>query len=525
MIKNTIYLFSAVILCFVESYSFADVQSTREVLGYFSANDPKILKSYDHLAKAWVEYQTSNPKQFDLNKLLKAIEFAAEKQARQVQEDTEISYILSSMGTSEVLWNISSSRNVNILISALLKDTLKSNHATEQEIATLFGSRVLYIVQEITNDSTQENDLSKIYEMSLDGQLIKLAEALYTAKELYSLPAGPTEQQIEVSYVWAEELLSALRGTINSNLENTLQVQIEDYKNKIIGQHIVVDHRKRFHMSSWDDENYWSSKVAGYAVILDNGTEWWVDPALYESKNLLRGWEENKEIEIRPYKDRSFPLGDNNRYVMVIHENGESSKNILFIKQDSRTFEANIHDHKIDIIGPHIITNVYQDEKRVYFSLENDDRVWEIERDVYNAKKMSIENGLEVEIDIETFPTMAPKLYWVTFPEKNTTFVFMWNYGRKGEADYTSHVAENREYFGLQKVTNVVTLKRTISYRITFNFAGRTWDVSSDQMHPANRIEDGDEAKARPLADGRYEVTFPAKWGPFYGNLGYPSTE
>lgn len=314
-------------------YSFADIQSTRDVLCHYSSNNVSVLESYDHLSKSWAEYKSLHQEQFDLEKLLKAVEFAAEKHFGQLRENSDTPYIIFPMGVCKHLWNAGSIRNVSILISAILQDTLESTNASEAEIDDLFGTRILYIVQEITDDLTLSNEdddkFQIILNMSLDGQLIKVAESLNNVKNPYPLPEGLTEDKIERSYRWAEKLLFALKDT-NPGLENALQMQLEEYKNKINGYHKVVGYERTWYFD-YSKHSYLSGDedppkvISRHAAILDNGTTWWIDYGLYCSMQLsLFGGD---EVEIKP-------LGDGIRYLMNI-----DNKSILFSTTDHKTFQ------------------------------------------------------------------------------------------------------------------------------------------------------------------------------------------
>lgn len=529
---NIVKLFITIVLCFTETYSFADVQSTREVLSYFSTDNFKVLKSYDDLTKSLTEHQALHPK-FDLEKLLIAIEFAAEKHARQLNNDLETPSILLPLRISELLWNVGSIRNVNVLVSAFLQYTLAFPYTTEEEIATLFGPRILYIVKEVTDDSTvtqEENKFSKVLEMSLEGQIIKLAEALHNMKNLYPLPIGWTKEKIEKSTVWGEKLLSELNGITNSGLEYALQIQIEDYRNEINGKHIITHRNDTYYTTSYfigDDFGPLYKDIHTHTVpVLDNGTSWQIEDELYMSKGLHL--DADVEVEIKQVEEnRYFPIGYNHRYLMIIYENGIPSKSILFIRTSSTTFQATTSNNTINIMGLHAITNVHQDEGAVYFSLMDDSRVWKVHMDVYNEKKISIENGDEVEVSEMECSEMEriwfePTKYLMNFPEKSKSFIF-----RKPQSGYyytyEGRIEENREYFGVQKISNVVTLfKNALLYEITFNLAGRAWHLWSNYFYYAISIEDNDEAQARPdprVADG-YIVTFPGKNAIFRGKLG-----
>lgn len=233
---NKIFKILTVIFLCLGSYSFADIRTTREVLSRYSLDNPGVLKVYDRVAKSWSKYEGQHEGQWDLRKLLEAVEYAAEKHEGQVRKNAEKTpYIIHPIGVAELMWEVGNIRSVNVLVSALLHDTLEDTNATEEEIEALFGLRVLYTVQEVTNDpniSGEENKQRQVDHaptMSLDGQLVKLADRLYNVKDLSSPPPSWSEDKIDQYYGWGEELLAVLRGT-NEGLELALQRQIENYR-------------------------------------------------------------------------------------------------------------------------------------------------------------------------------------------------------------------------------------------------------------------------------------------------------
>ena len=198
-------------LCF-GSYSFADINSTRVVLSSYCSDNSRVLELYDRVAKSWSEYEEHHKGHWDLERLLKAVEYAAKKHEGQVRKDAEKTpYIIHPIGVAELLWDVGNIRSVNVLTSALLHDTLEDTDATEEKIEALFGSRVLYTVKEVTNDptiSSQENKQRQVNHaptMSLDGQLVKLADRLYNVRDLNSPPPSWSDEKVDEYYSWGEK--------------------------------------------------------------------------------------------------------------------------------------------------------------------------------------------------------------------------------------------------------------------------------------------------------------------------------
>ncbi len=318
----------AAFLC-LGSYSFADVHSTREVLRSYSSNNPKVLQVYDRVTKSWVEYVALHEGQWDLEKLLKAVEFAAEKHEGQVRKDKEKTpYIVHPIGVSELLWDIGSVRSVNVLTSALLHDTLEDTDATEAEIEPLFGDRALYTVREVSNDpnlSGEENKQRQIDHapmMSLDGQLVKLADRLYNVRDLDPPPPSWSDEKVDGYYAWGEKLLFALRGT-NSGLENALQRRIDNHRCKktkeidsIIGLHTI----KGVYFE-WDP--YEGNYIDEYIFTLEDDSTWTFNWYVYERNHL----------SLRVGDEVEISSSDNNQYFMVVPaKEGSAEKHIIFNK-------------------------------------------------------------------------------------------------------------------------------------------------------------------------------------------------
>jgi len=236
MIKN---FFIVIVISFltISKTSFGDVKETREFLSNHCNSNKEVLGAFDRISSSWVKYKNKNSKEWDLEKLLKVVEYAAEKHFGQTRKDAgKTPYIIHPIGVTELLWDIGNIRSINVLSAALLHDTLEDTDATEEKIRELFGERVLTTVKEVTNDptlSTQDNKQRQIAHaptMSFDGQLVKLADRLYNVKDLDLPPPEWSDKKVDEYFVWGEKLLSVLTGT-NEGLESALKKLIENHKN------------------------------------------------------------------------------------------------------------------------------------------------------------------------------------------------------------------------------------------------------------------------------------------------------
>ena len=230
--KKFICLFIATCTCF-SAIGHTDVPSTREVLKSYAHDHQEIAAGYNALVAKWEAYKHETPN-WDMDRLLLAIEYAAKKHAGQVRKDTAKSpYIIHPIGVTAMLWDIGNVRSVNVLTAGLLHDALEDTDATETEIEALFGPRVLYTVKEVTNDPTLKGDAIKQWQvdhaptMSLDAQLVKLADRLYNVSDLTTSPPPSWSQEKVESYRdWGRKLLAALRGA-NQPLEEALETRTQ----------------------------------------------------------------------------------------------------------------------------------------------------------------------------------------------------------------------------------------------------------------------------------------------------------
>ncbi|MEZ5314722.1 MAG: HD domain-containing protein [Chlamydiales bacterium] len=199
-------------------------------------DNPKIRSLTNHLLSEWQNYKTYENPSFNTHQLICAIIYSAHQHANQVRKDKESTpYIIHPLEVCNNLWEVGQVRNANILMSAILHDTLEDTLATEDEIQKYFGQRVLITVKEVTNapnlssDENKQCQIDHVPCMSQDARLVKLADRLANITDLNTNPPSSwTSQKIENYFTWGEKLLAALRGT-NHQLETMLKKMIEDH--------------------------------------------------------------------------------------------------------------------------------------------------------------------------------------------------------------------------------------------------------------------------------------------------------
>jgi len=92
-----------------------------------------------------------------MKKILKAANFAAVKHEAQRRKNAPASpYINHPIEVAEYLSHVGGVSDEDILVAALLHDTIEDTNTAPNEIAEHFGERVLELVLECTDDKSLE---------------------------------------------------------------------------------------------------------------------------------------------------------------------------------------------------------------------------------------------------------------------------------------------------------------------------------------------------------------------------------
>lgn len=123
------------------------------------------------------------------SKIIKAVNFATIKHAKQIRKDKKTPYIAHPLAVALVVGS-KFNANQNCVISAILHDTLEDTKTTKKELIQNFGSKVASIVVELTDDCTIERDkrknysIDKIKSYSNEAAIVKYCDILCNMQEL-----------------------------------------------------------------------------------------------------------------------------------------------------------------------------------------------------------------------------------------------------------------------------------------------------------------------------------------------------
>lgn len=161
----------------------------------------------------------------------KCMSFAALKHSTQRRKDTaKTPYINHPIGVANILAEEGDVTDLEVLMAALLHDTVEDTECTFEEIEEIFGAKVCKIVEEVTDDKSlpkmerKRLQIEHAKTISPKAKLVKLADKLYNLRDLQKeLPTWWTKERGDEYFIWAKQVIDNLRGT-NKKLEDKLDV-------------------------------------------------------------------------------------------------------------------------------------------------------------------------------------------------------------------------------------------------------------------------------------------------------------
>lgn len=156
--------------------------------------------------------------------LLRALNFSKRKHHGQIRKGSGAAYVTHPVAVSYLVAAYKRSKHLDeLLVAALLHDTLEDTNTTFVELASNFSALVASLVLELSNDPVQikkvgklEYQKKKIVGMSSYGLIIKLADRLHNVSD------HPTAKMIADTI----ELLDYLKK--NRKLSNSHKALVED---------------------------------------------------------------------------------------------------------------------------------------------------------------------------------------------------------------------------------------------------------------------------------------------------------
>jgi guanosine-3',5'-bis(diphosphate) 3'-pyrophosphohydrolase len=153
-------------------------------------------------------------------RLIKAADFAAFKHRGQRRKDAEASpYINHPLALARVLKIEAGVQDVDVLVSAILHDTVEDTETSVEELEREFGKVVAGIVAEVTDDKRlpkperKRLQVERAPHISSQAKLVKLADKICNLRDVVDAPPAhwPLERR-RAYFEWAKAVIDGLRG-------------------------------------------------------------------------------------------------------------------------------------------------------------------------------------------------------------------------------------------------------------------------------------------------------------------------
>lgn len=156
----------------------------------------------------------------DIALLIKAADFAALKHRRQRRKDAEASpYINHPLALARVLKLEAGVGDIEVLVAAILHDTVEDTETTIEELTREFGPAIAGVVAEVTDDNAltkperKRLQVERAAHSSPKAKLVKLADKICNLRDVAAAPPAhwPLERRRDY-FEWARAVIDGLRG-------------------------------------------------------------------------------------------------------------------------------------------------------------------------------------------------------------------------------------------------------------------------------------------------------------------------
>jgi len=154
-------------------------------------------------------------------RLLDAVHFAADRHRNQRRKDADASpYINHPLALARLLSVDAGVSDVDVLMSAVLHDTVEDTETTIEELRARFGERVAELVAEVTDDKRlpkgrrKELQIEHAPHKSPGAALIKLADKTCNLRDVADAPPADWSLERRREYFdWAKQVVDGLPAT------------------------------------------------------------------------------------------------------------------------------------------------------------------------------------------------------------------------------------------------------------------------------------------------------------------------
>lgn len=175
-----------------------------------------------------------------LDAIFEAAIFATCKHQGHVRKDEHGSpYITHPLTVAREIYATGKVYDQQILVAAILHDTLEDTKTTQEELHQHFGVDVLSIVLEVTDDKSIQKERRKQLQvihapqLSYAARIIKFADKLVNCRDILHMPPRDWTLVRRQEYIqWAADVLAQIRGT-NPPLEGAFDELVAEAEVKL----------------------------------------------------------------------------------------------------------------------------------------------------------------------------------------------------------------------------------------------------------------------------------------------------
>ncbi len=175
---------------------------------------------------------------FPESRLLHALHFAADKHRDQRRKDAHASpYINHPILVAQILADVGGVKDTEILMAAVLHDTVEDTETTLPELEHVFGPRVARIVAEVTDDQNlpklerKRLQIEHARDISHEGALVKLADKTANIQDIATNPPRGWDADRRLEYLaWAQDVVTScppVNPALEANFAAVLQAAHE----------------------------------------------------------------------------------------------------------------------------------------------------------------------------------------------------------------------------------------------------------------------------------------------------------
>jgi guanosine-3',5'-bis(diphosphate) 3'-pyrophosphohydrolase len=170
--------------------------------------------------------KTKGSKHGNVARVIAAAQFAAFKHREQRRKGADKSpYINHPLALAGTLAVDAGVEDVEVVMAAILHDTIEDTKTTQAELEQHFGRTVASVVAEVTDEKGQSKRLRKYLQvthapgLSERAKLVKLADKISNLRDIIARPPAGWDMKRKQEYFdWAKRVVDGLRG-IHPQLE------------------------------------------------------------------------------------------------------------------------------------------------------------------------------------------------------------------------------------------------------------------------------------------------------------------